>query len=839
MADEQQIILPEGFKVVEYLEDTGTQWIDTGYIPDSETGLYIHAKQITSVDGFPFGCGIDATGVSAPRVRLADGNTGIFYNGWKRFVTDGIGSISTGNEFIGHTNWLNCKTSEVKRLGDNRILTQELPETLSFTPTAPLFLFRCNTGSANRVWEGRIYEAKISQGKEIVRHFIPAFDTLRSEACMYELVERKAYYNMGTSQFKYKSNSDNGELDIYKLPDGFTKVKYLISDGSQYIDTNYVPTNETGYYLEGQGYGTASTDNYFFGLIEKTPSDSRIFACATPCLKWGWRIWGTFTCVVQYIRQETKFQHNFLNSRIIKATSIGSNFTYNNLPELDFTPTLNIHLFNLNNGGVSNSNSGLKGRIDTFLISEGNEIVRQFVPCLDNNGVPCMYELYTKTTHYNQGTGQFSYPRDYINAPINLPSGYRKCVYLQSDGTQWIDTEVIPNADTGVYVKTQQLSYNFHIPLGAEENDIMYYPPCFNSSNKGCYYAYGGITPQLIYYYDKGDDLIYASSMNLYNDKTINVLSEDTEWRGILSNTASNINHALWLFSWNRNTGIIDETYGKFAGRIFRAKITQGDTLIRDFVPCLDADNRPCMYDLVNKEPYYNQSGGDEFSYCVEHQLPSDFIKLKYLGSDGFLQYIKTGYIPTNNTGMYIDAHNLLAESIPVIGMQNTTGNDRVYISGVQKNSYGGGYGWEKHTNLGTFGNVRFEASLNWLNDRKSIITCPFVAQRINTLEDLTFTPNQDIYIFGINQQGSLLHWKGNIYRAKISEGNEIVRDFVPAYDQRISKPCMYDLINNVAYYNDGAGEFLYNRDFEGTYKGYTGLGCVGNRLGAIYNHEE
>ena len=46
----------------------------------------------------------------------------------------------------------------------------------------------------------------------------------------------------------------------------------------------------------------------------------------------------------------------------------------------------------------------------------------------------------------------------------------------------------------------------------------------------------------------------------------------------------------------------------------------------------------------------------------------------------------------------------------------------------------------------------------------------------------------------------------------------------------------MYDLINNVAFYNDGTGEFLHNRDFEGTYKGYTGLGCIGNRLGSDYN---
>ena len=244
------------------------------------------------------------------------------------------------------------------------------------------------------------------------------------------------------------------------------------------------------------------------------------------------------------------------------------------------------------------------------------------------------------------------------------------------------------------------------------------------------------------------------------------------------------------------------------------------------------------MYDLIEQEALYNQSGGTEFAYCVEHQLPSDFIKLKYLESNSNLQYIKTDYIPTNNTGMYVDAYNTIVEDRVVMGMQNTTGNDRMWIGGVMKASYGARYGWGTMTTPGGTGDVRFEASLNWLNDKKSIITCPAFTQRVNTLSDLTFTPNQDIYIFGWNRQGSLLHWKGRIYRAKISEGSEIVRDFVPAYDDFKQRPCMYDLINNIAYYNNGTGDFFYNGDFEGTYDGFGTFATIGNKLGSYTNED-
>lgn len=72
MADEEQIILPDGFKRVEYLEDYGVQWIDTEYIPNSNSGLYIIAEQITYNDGYPMGVGKDNTGITAPRKLIGN-----------------------------------------------------------------------------------------------------------------------------------------------------------------------------------------------------------------------------------------------------------------------------------------------------------------------------------------------------------------------------------------------------------------------------------------------------------------------------------------------------------------------------------------------------------------------------------------------------------------------------------------------------------------------------------------------------------------------------------------------------------------------------------------------
>ena len=38
------------------------------------------------------------------------------------------------------------------------------------------------------------------------------------------------------------------------------------------------------------------------------------------------------------------------------------------------------------------------------------------------------------------------------------------------------------------------------------------------------------------------------------------------------------------------------------------------DKIIRNFVPALDTTNKPCLYDTVSKQPFYNHGTG-EFLY--------------------------------------------------------------------------------------------------------------------------------------------------------------------------------------------------------------------------------
>ena len=846
MADEEQIILPAGYIKLKYLENkvtsTGQKNAHTS-VPlsfdfkldgtgDSELIIEtVHAINDVSVND-------QAEGTIAGPNATSSNSDEFYWLIWNKYVATHSCAWLNPNFYPKNNEYFKVilkwtpQTSSIDVIdSDGTSYYAEKPSNSNWRcENMGIFhkLVELSGSAAYKSLSGKKKYWKAWKNGELIYNLIPCLDR-NYEPCFYDTISGQSFYNTNSSgSFTYQI--DDKHLGIlHKLPEGFKHVKYLISSGYQYIDTNYIPTNETGYYLEGQSY--SNSESYWFGARNDSTSDTRIYIRSHPKIGWGWMTHGDLTTDTQYFRQELKAEFNFLNSRKLLTIINEKDFIYN-LTDLNFVPSQSVFIFNFNSGGVPYEGLGHKGRIDTFLISEGDQIVRQFVPCLDEDGIPCMYELYTGTVHYNQGSGQFSYPREYTNDPINLPAGYTKCVYLQSDGTQWIDTQFIANEDTGLYLKTLHLNNGNYISFGSGESGKAYYAPRINISSKQMAYCYGS-SAVATFYYDKGDDLIYTSTMNLYNDKTVTFISEDTKWSGILTNAANAASCSLWLFSWNKNTGSIDQTYGKFGGRIFRAKITQGDTLIRDFVPCLDTDNRPCMYDLVTQEPYYNQSGGVEFTYCVEHQLPSNFLKLDYL-EDTDTQYINTGIVPTNETGLYVDAQQITHTNTHVMGSGLDTNSTGFGVPRLLKSSGNtAGFMWKSWTSYGNFATgTRFESYTNLYNNRKANLKSPTTTERTNTLGDLGFTPTATIHMFRTNYTG---HggWNGRIYRAKITQGTELIRDYVPAYDALKDKPCMYDLINNVAYYNDGTGEFIMPPKREGSYTGFAQLGGIGNRLGS------
>lgn len=63
----------------------------------------------------------------------------------------------------------------------------------------------------------------------------------------------------------------------------------------------------------------------------------------------------------------------------------------------------------------------------------------------------------------------------------------------------------------------------------------------------------------------------------------------------------------IFIFGTSSSTRIKPNKGDDGIKRIYWMKIWDGQTLVRDFQPCLDASSTPCLYDRVSKQTFYNK----------------------------------------------------------------------------------------------------------------------------------------------------------------------------------------------------------------------------------------
>ena len=148
---------------------------------------------------------------------------------------------------------------------------------------------------------------------------------------------------------------------IEGLPDGYTAVEYIQSSGTQYIDTGRKLTQDSDITID-------------FSIVGEIYRDAGIFGSSL---------------------ERTKIQINkagvWVNDILKKSWSDVADFE---------TPTNGL-IFDVGN----NNWSGNKAVMRLYGYTDGD--AQQLVPCLDANGVPCLYDLIGKTALYNQGAGSF------------------------------------------------------------------------------------------------------------------------------------------------------------------------------------------------------------------------------------------------------------------------------------------------------------------------------------------------------------------------------------------------------------------------------------------------
>lgn len=187
--------------------------------------------------------------------------------------------------------------------------------------------------------------------------------------------------------------------------------------------------------------------------------------------------------------------------------------------------------------------------------------------------------------------------------------------YLASTGEgEYIDTGVFISPDNINKVKIEvefSSTYNdgWNIPVGIGYPSPK--PYCFVSVGyKQIVFGYNGDI-----YTEIPISLEQAGSFHKYSiDYSVGEIRIDDElvYNFDLMQFSDTNAQSLYMFTWNTNGSKLSYQYHPL--KIKWARISIDGKLVRDYIPVLDSQNVPAMYDLVSQQFFYNIGSG-QFEY--------------------------------------------------------------------------------------------------------------------------------------------------------------------------------------------------------------------------------
>ena len=195
------------------------------------------------------------------------------------------------------------------------------------------------------------------------------------------------------------------------LPDGFTAVEYIQTWGNQRIDTGVKSSASIGLSADFCFTDTRTNQN----LAQVYDGSGKYYQLMVLMLSsWGspdGSVW--FLCsyrnTSQYFKKADTDRHvyHFNADGQYTVEMDGIQYTKADPSQTTFpADARNLYLFARNSPSVDGY---ARMKLYSCAIYDGGVKIRDFKPCLDADGVPCLYDLISKTAFYNQGSGSFAW----------------------------------------------------------------------------------------------------------------------------------------------------------------------------------------------------------------------------------------------------------------------------------------------------------------------------------------------------------------------------------------------------------------------------------------------
>lgn len=410
-----------------------------------------------------------------------------------------------------------------------------------------------------------------------------------------------------------------------RLPAEYQEVEYLYSDGNQYIDSGVECTSDL--VVDFSFVAHTDVNAAFCGGLVSTRSNVYFRHHCSPYYGSGLDL--NFYWCQHDSASKASIRYNFqINKRYYAYINPLTGVTVVNGEEKTFTP--------VQTGLTTGKNFGIFARISGsgavqsrpvsiyyFKFYRNDALIGDFVPCYrKSDDKPGMYDLVSGAFFVNAGTGEFLVGPDVIDSisplmvawrrammrrkPAWLPAEYQEVEYLESSGTQYINTGIVGR--DSIYVESRlmftQTDFGNAGFLGSRQDSgdqrfylISAWQGDWHLGLGRDFFSTTAVLPNTLY------DIKVGRDWNTYMF-ALNVNGAD-----ILNGASSmQTTYDMYVFAVN-NYG----TASRFcSARLYSLKISNDNSLLMDYIPCYrKLDNKPGMYDLVSNTFFTNAGTGD------------------------------------------------------------------------------------------------------------------------------------------------------------------------------------------------------------------------------------
>ena len=597
--------LPNGYTQLEYIATSSSDTVNA-YI---DTGLYANPNlRINTEVEF-----IAAKGQASIFRSGADFWAGVYLNSSLKFAytyRDDAGNYTATSITAANGTRYNIDfdgKQKTLKINNNTITISGSPATKTSTKTLPL-LGRIGGDGASVYSDfyGKLYYAKIYDNDILVRDFIPCKNS-SNVIGMYDTVNDVFYRNAGTGNFVAGAEMPNVNNPL--------EIESVGTHTNNYFDTKKV-----------------SRYNY-----DVTIGDDSLTVVS------GYQIIVNFK--PYDLKPNTTYTLKYHLSRTQAVSNVQGRFRF---AKDDGSTSIAV----INNSDASSLELDLIGTFTTpsdireyrkLWLYSGSSATTKF------ENIQLVEGTYTLQTMPDYESYGYKIPVT-VNPNYELPKGYTQLDYIQSTGTQYIDTGVKP------------VNASYEITMSNPTATV----------TVGTYAAGVYSTPIIMLYFQTTSNIIrtnvngvISDAIPLYNglttakyDNTTGIFSYNGQQSQKEPQTFSS-NDNFYLFAAN-NSGTPYHLERIQTLRIHSAKLWNNNILVRNMIPCKNSNNEVGMYDTVNKEFYPNAGTGNFVEGNILTTTTNIYLREPLRKLDDYTDYIdlETQKVYRNVAQQYYDGYS-------------------------------------------------------------------------------------------------------------------------------------------------------------------------------------